>query len=34
MLERLTQSQVLKLLPETAASLQAFAALGQQDLAG
>jgi ParB family chromosome partitioning protein len=33
-LEELTQSEVLKLLPETADSLQAFATLGQQDLAG
>src|ERR687892_124688 len=33
-LEELPQSEVLKLLPETADSLQAFAPLGQQDLAG
>jgi ParB family transcriptional regulator, chromosome partitioning protein len=33
-LEELPQSEVLKLLPETVASLQAFASLGQQDLAG
>jgi ParB family chromosome partitioning protein len=32
-LEELPQSEVLKLLPETADSLQAFASLGQQDLA-
>ena len=33
-LEELPQSEVLKLLPETVAGLQAFASLGQQDLAG
>jgi ParB family chromosome partitioning protein len=33
-LEQQSQSEVLKLLPETAESLQAFASLGQQDLAG
>jgi ParB family chromosome partitioning protein len=32
-LEELPQSDVLKLLPETAESLSAFASLGQQDLA-
>jgi ParB family transcriptional regulator, chromosome partitioning protein len=33
-LEELPQSEVLQLLPETAESLQTFASLGQQDLAG
>ncbi|HZA21348.1 MAG TPA: ParB N-terminal domain-containing protein [Dehalococcoidia bacterium] len=33
-LEELPQSEVLRLLPETAESLQAFATLGQHDLAG
>jgi ParB family chromosome partitioning protein len=33
-LEQIPQAEVVKLLPETADSLQAFASLGQQDLAG
>lgn len=33
-LERIPQADVLALLPETSQSLQAFAALGQQDMAG
>jgi ParB family chromosome partitioning protein len=33
-LNQIPQAEVLKLLPETAESLQAFASLGQQDLAG
>jgi ParB family chromosome partitioning protein len=33
-LNQVSQAEVLKLLPETADSLQAFASLGQQDLAG
>jgi ParB family chromosome partitioning protein len=33
-LDRIPQAEVVKLLPETAESLQAFATLGQQDLAG
>ena len=33
-LEELPQSEVLRLLPETAEGLQALASLGQQDLAG
>jgi ParB family chromosome partitioning protein len=32
-LDRIPQAEVVKLLPETAESLQAFATLGQQDLA-
>ena len=34
LLKRLPQEEVLKLLPETAAGLQALASLGQQDIAG
>jgi ParB family chromosome partitioning protein len=33
-LEQVPQAEVLRLLPETAESLQAFSSLGQQDLAG